>query len=221
MSHPDNAHSAIFGLVQRPLVDVIEQARKTASQIPYWQPAGDYTVSRWSDDGSVHDIIAWHKYADRRTLPPVQEDPANFNQVSYSLYIDGRPGHVDEVSLLIRARPSAVSIEWIFMDNALKNLGAKWIIKTLDALLPPMRLDAAILCDLKDTSPTSKRVFSGEPLQALITARLTEKDVLPSPLLAMIKAERVDAEVWDAARDNGVNIRMTPKGFAVFLTVDL
>ena len=203
------------------MAEVIEQARKTVPQIASLQPAGYYRVSRWSDDGSEHDIIGAHKYTDRRTLPAVQEEPAKFNQVSYPLYIDAKPGYVAEVSLLIRAHRSGVSIDWIFMSDALKKVGAKWIIKTLDAFLPSMGLDAAILCDLNDTTPMMERTVDGESLPAIIAARVTGKDDLPPPVLAMIKAERVDGDVWDAARDRGVSIRMTPNGFGVFLTVDL
>ena len=221
MSTLANAHTVILGLLRRPMAEVIEQARKVVALIPDLQPAGHYRVSRWSDDGAEHEIIAQHKYADRRALPAVPEAPTKFNQVSYPLYADGVPGYVAEMSLLIRSYPESVSVDFIFMGNALEGLGASWIIKTLDAFLPPMGIESGILCDLEDTGTTINRVVAGEPLTDLIAARLKGKDPLPPPLLAVVKAERVDPEVWDAARDGGVNIRMTPKGFAVFLTVKL
>lgn len=201
--------------------EVIEHARKVVGQIQYLQPAGHYRVSRWSDDRSEHHVIGNHKYTDHRFLPAVHEPPSTFNQVSYPLYADASPGYVGEMSLVIRAHREGVLVELIFMDDALEDFGASWIIKTLDAFMAPLGIESAILCDLKDTAPTSTRVVAGEPLTAIIASRLTGKDALPPPVLAMVKAERVDPNVWDAARDGGVNIRMTPKGFAVFLTVDL
>jgi hypothetical protein len=220
VSRPSNAHAAILGLLREPLSEVIDTARKVVAQISYLQPAGDYVVGRWSDDGSEHHIVG-HKYSDRRMLPAVSEAPATFNEVSYPLYVDASPGRVAQANLLIRAHRAGVSIDFIFMGDALEDLGASWIIKTLDVFLPPMGVDTAILCDLKDTGPTMTRVAAGESLVGVIGARLTGKDPLPPPLLAMVKAERVEPDVWNAAQDGGIGIRMTPKGFAVFLTVGL
>jgi len=214
-------HSIIFGLKGGLLADVLKSVRDAVQAAQDLQSTGEYFLTLWTKDRSDAELVAWRTGLAHDALPVVEEPAASFNQVSFTVHAATPTGVAVEAGLVLVSHERGVLIQLVFVRDILEDDGAGWIIKTLDRLVPALGFDSAILSDTVDEAAISRRVAAGESLTTIISARIRGLDELPPPLLAMVKAERTEPDLWDVARDRGVNVRMTPKGFVVFLTVDL
>lgn len=214
-----NPNSIDFGLIEGPLVRVIALAQKAFRDVATVNAGSEYMLGRWDADG--HTLVGVFQGPTAEGLPPIRQSPSTFDEVTFTLHTATNQGTAVEILLILRSCPKGVYVDLTFSSNIMESLGASWVVRLVDTMLPRLGVEAGMLCDRRDEAAIAQRSMAGERLSGIALARVTGGDPLPPPLLTLVRSDLCDDAALAAARERGVSVHLSLRGNLVFSTVDL
>ncbi len=210
---PETSHSVSFSTPILSHEDVLARfwaCLRTAGA----KGGGQYTLL-WLGDEETTRTVANVEGLSRETLPAITEPPSSYNDASFSMWID-----THEFLLTFHRTPREIRYGLLFISNAVRNPGPHWLTRLMGDLAKALDVDcAALLMNTGEEYDTHIRREKGEDFFDIIQDRALGNTDIGFPQLALLRQDKTDPELWEAARNAGHRIGIIRKDWIMISSI--